>query len=30
MLADHPDPMVADRLDRLKAYADLIEQKVRA
>jgi uncharacterized protein (TIGR02996 family) len=30
LLADHPDDMVADRLDQLKAYADLIEQKVRA
>ena len=30
LLADHPDEMVTDRLDRLKAYANLIEQKVRA
>jgi hypothetical protein len=29
-LAGYPDPTVADRLDRLKAYADLIEQTVRA
>lgn len=30
LLANHPDPMVADRLDRLKAYADLIEKTVKA
>jgi uncharacterized protein (TIGR02996 family) len=29
LLAQHPDQTVADRLDRLKEYADLIEQKVR-
>ena len=29
LLADHPDPTVVDNLDRLKEYADLIEQNVR-
>jgi uncharacterized protein (TIGR02996 family) len=29
LLAHHPDKTVADRLDRLKVYANLIEQKVR-
>jgi hypothetical protein len=30
LLANHPDPMVADRLDRLGQFAQLIEQNVRA
>ena len=30
LLEEHPDEMVADRLDCLKRYADLIDQTVRA
>jgi uncharacterized protein (TIGR02996 family) len=30
LLRDHPNEDVADRLDRLKQYADLIDQSVRA
>jgi hypothetical protein len=30
LLANHPDPTVADRLDRLGQFANLIEQNVRA
>lgn len=29
LLEQHPDPRVADRLDHLRAYADLIEQNVQ-